>query len=661
MPRVSREHAVGKLEDGVPSSAPRPYLSRRDARGPRAAREKGEPTPVQPAPSAHPPDRNRSTLPASGGLLVPCVVAAAVALVLRIVVLAQMRETNPMLRVEVLDDRIYLEMARRMADGRSDPWFLAPLHPWLVAQAGRFATIDLGLACGVNAVLGAFTSAASAAAGGLLHSRAAAWTAGLAHATLGAFVFNDVLPGQEAALPLLHVVGVIVAIRLESADGPRRAALAGALGLVAGVAMMGRASSVAILAGAIPALLRVPWRTRAAVAACAAAGVCAVLVPASIRNVTVQGGPSPFQWGSGNTLYVGNGPFARATGSQGAMELGADPQEIERNAVVTAERAEGRRLTPSEVSAWWTRKTWRERGTWGEVAFHFLRKAALFWSAEEEPCNHWAIGERRYATWLRISPVHAWWLLALGAGGWWLLRRDRPADAFALVVVGAWMLLAIVFPLSRYRMPAVALAAIVASAAVVEVARRRAPGRRLVQSAALAGAVAAVAFLPVRDAFPGIGHVNLASAHWELGDDPRVVRDELHRAIEAEPGCGPAYEVLGRLAAATGDPRGGLVHLERAALDARSEWRARVTMLTVLLDLGRAADAEALAIELLATGIEDADLLANASMVAHARGDPEEARRRLDRAAAIDPARPSVTHAAAVIRGGGAPARDDRR
>jgi hypothetical protein len=567
-------------------------------------------------------------------------VCVAVSASVRAVVLHDLLAADPLLRVAVLDDRAYLAMARAVAERRGEPWFLAPLHPWIVAQASRFADLGLPLACGVNAVLGVVASALAAAAGCALHSRAAGLAAGLLHALSGVFVFHDVLPGQEPALTALHLAGLLIAVRAGRAGGPGTFA---ALGACAGVAALGRATSVALVLLAVPAWLRSDRRRRVLAAAACAAGLLLVLGLASSRNASVAGDFTPFPWSGGPNLYAANGPDARATVAFHAADLGADPDAMALRARAVVRGALGREPTPGEIDAWWRSRAWRERGDAGEWLLHHVRKAALFWTWEERGSTHSSAAEREFSGLLGWTPDGAWWILAAGAAAWWVVRPRVPvADGVALTVAGTWALLVVVFPVARYRLPVAALCCPVVACAAVEAVRRTVAPRRLAVSGGLFAAAAALAFAPVRPPSAAGAHVNVAAAHLEAGDPRPVAVRRLRRALAEDPRDGPANELMGRLAFVEGDASGAYAHLCVAAGDRRSRWGSQVAAVRVLVALGRADEARRVARGLLTERRDDPELLVHASLAAAAAGDAGDAERLRDEARALAPDHPAV-------------------
>lgn len=579
------------------------------------------------------------------------VVAAAAACALvagaaRVWVHRDLYANDPTLAVPVLDDRYYLETIARIARGERFDSFLAHLHPWLASVAGAGKEPTLAFLGGVNAVLGALTSGVVALAAGLAAGRRAALVAGLLHALAGVFLFHDVLPGQEAGVGLGAALAIACGVALLRPDLRRFAALAAVgLGVGVGIAALGRGTSLALLACALPAVGT--RRPRLGTAALCAAGLALVLCAGAVRNQRVGGPLSPFPWSGGANLYLANGPDARTTVSMGADLLGRDPWSIERNAVAVPSRAEGRPVLPRETSGWWLRRTLADSGGAGALAAHVGRKALLFLSADERGSNHAPAAERDFALLLRVLPVSGWWLLAVGAGCWWLARRQRPAaDVAFAAVAGTWLALTVFFPVDRYRLPALVACTVLAGAAVTV----RAPARRRLVAAGIALAVAGVAWLPVRARDDALGHVLVAQALSADRAEPARIEERVRRALAEDPECGPALQLLGRLRHRAGRQEEAYDLYVRAAQDRRTRFSAQVYALPLLVDLGRLDEARRVAEGLLAENGSDVPLLAHAALVSAAAGGPSTPRELLQRARAIDPDHPAIRDVEARLR-----------
>ncbi len=579
----------------------------------------------------------------------PALVALLVSAVVRAWVLHDLRAADPLLVRPYLDDRYYLEMAGQMAQGTAVPWFLAPLHPWIAARASAFATLDLGLLCTVNLVAGALTSAVVAAIGARLAGARAAWAAGLAHALLGVFVFHDVLPGQEPWIGLATAVVVLLTLALAEGAGPATAA---GLGVAVGVAALGRGTSLALLLVPLPVF--VGSKRRLALLLACVAGLCVTLAPAALRNHSVEGVWSPFPWSGGPNLYLGNGPDSRATVSMTDGRLGADPYAIERNALRVASAESGRELTPREASAWWTARTLEEARHSGDLALHVLRKAALFVGADERGSNHAAHAERDFATYTSFVPVAGWWLLAVGVAGWWIARRRHPGvDAPLLAIVATGLGTLVFFPVDRYRAPALVAAVPLVTVGVAETWRawRLGLSRRVVVALVIAFGAAVIAHVPVREPDLAAGHVAVALGHLDQ-EGPTGTRgvEQLRRALDLDPDCGPANELLARIDLSRGLATDAFPKLQRAALDRRSRYSSQVAAVQALIMLGQPREAWRVAQGLLHERDDDPELLANAALAAHRSGDGAAAAGLAAAARRLAPGHPAVQRLDALLR-----------
>ncbi len=608
--------------------------------------------------------------PGRGPILRQLTVIAAVSLTLRVWALVEQRGGNPLFVQAILDDGVYLELAREFADG-AEPraWYLAPLYAWVLGILGKIGGTGaismlsaslLSLGCGVlTSVLVTATAricggACARGSTGARTGMSAGWIAGLLHACAGTFVFAEILPGQEPILTTLHAAALLLAVIWWRT---RAGWAATAFGAVAGIAVLGRGTSLLLLPAALPLILRLAPEsldeTRRGVRAAlpgvglALAGVAAVLLPAALRNDDVTGDFTPLPWAFGSNLYASNGPEARARGNFQSSEVGSDPRKQQVNAPRIAERALGRQLRPSEVSAYWRGRTLDEAGSAGEMAAHLWLKTTLFAADHDLASNHSPYVERRYATWLRIVPTSGWWLLAFGAFGWWMIRREHPeADMVAGLVVLTAGALIVLFPATRYRLPLLPLCAVVGAVGVVTLGT--APRGRRVVAGGLACVVGVLAFLPTwQDQLPnqhGASRGNLArrllkgdrrdegieilrEGAIEEPRHPRVLQ-LLALALNEDGQTREAAEIADRLnAVLEAGPTGRLKRLEELV----EEGRESPAALAEAARVGPPLEAELFAP---ATRAHVAGLLA---IAAARQGDRATAERHAERARALAP------------------------
>src|SRR5206468_1710518 len=232
------------------------------------------------------------------------------------------------------------------------------------------------------------------------------------------------------------------------------------------------------------------------------AGLAVVLLPVAARNSYVGGGFFITTSQFGPNFYIGNNPAA--DGTYQSLRYGRGAPEYERqDATELAEIALGRRLTPAEVSSYWTGKA-LDFITSRPAAWLTLmgRKVALLWNATEMLDTE---SQEAHAEWswpLRTGAVigHFGVLVPLGLFGvivTWTVR-PRPWILYAMMLAyAASVVLFYVF--ARYRYPLVPFLILFAAAgmaAIPEMTRARSIPGRLWTLAAVA-AVAVFANWPV--------------------------------------------------------------------------------------------------------------------------------------------------------------------
>ncbi len=261
--------------------------------------------------------------------------------------------------VLVSDARTYDAWAQRITDGNwlgEGIFYQAPLYPYFLATVYSLFGRDLMVVRVVQMLLGAISCVFLALAGRAFFSRRVGLTAGLLLAVFPTAVFFDVLI-QKASLALFFMTGLL-AVLGRCRGGPRAGwlvlsgAALGCLALVFENAMI-LAPIVLIWImlyfGGAPAMRRIAWSALFAV------GVLLILLPVGVRNKIVGGELVLTTAQFGPNFYIGNN--RNATGLYGPLLHGRGDATFERrDAVRIAEAELGRRLSPREVSRYWTRR-----------------------------------------------------------------------------------------------------------------------------------------------------------------------------------------------------------------------------------------------------------------------------------------------------------------
>ena len=347
---------------------------------PRGA-ERARPTTglTRPAAGSFPPPAAR------GGFGGPAVAIFAVALAVRLVHLWQIRRA-PFFTVLLGDSRAYDEWAQRLAGGDwigHEVFYQAPLYPYFLGLLYAIGGRHLLLVRLVQAFVGSAACVLLGLAARRLFSVRAGLAAGLMLALYAPAIFFDGLI-QKSVLDVFFVclalwlIARIITVRLkpdttetdpagrrkpdttETRDRADRRQRTGSVRLqpdlrwfTLGVAIGGLSLTRenAIVFTAVITVWSF-WHSRRAAAAFLA-GVAIVIGPVAIRNSTVGGGFYVTTSQFGPNFYIGNNP--QSDGSYQSLRFGRGAPEYERqDATEIAERALRRKLTPAEVSGYWT-------------------------------------------------------------------------------------------------------------------------------------------------------------------------------------------------------------------------------------------------------------------------------------------------------------------
>jgi len=506
---------------------------------------------------ARPEPANAERPPAAGSAL-PWRWAAgifAAALAVRLVHLWQMRAT-PYFSVLMGDARGYDQWAARLAAGDwigTDVFYQAPLYPYFLGVVYAVVGHDLMAARLAQAAIGALSAVLVAVAGARLFSPRAGLAAGVILAGYAPAIFFDGLI-QKSVLDVAFVSAAMALVAALVTGGHDRRALWLGLGAAVGALSLTRENALVLVA----VLAAWVWRgaprgrvARGAAIGLFAAGVGLVLAPVALRNYVVSGGLYLTTAQFGANFYIGNN--AAADGSYVSLRFGRGSPEFERlDATELAERAEGRPLTPAEVSRYWTGRAVAFISTQPTAWLRLqARKALLLVNAAEMIDTE---AQESHAEWswpLRVlGPVtHFGVLVPLAVLGAWLTWAERRRLWVLYAVVATFALTTLAFYVfARYRFPLVPALVLLAGAAIDRIAAGWPgwPARRRAQVVATAAATAGLCFWPVTSTARAraITESNLGAA---LHDDGRFdeAAARYRRALAIAPDYVPAVNNLG--------------------------------------------------------------------------------------------------------------------
>jgi tetratricopeptide (TPR) repeat protein len=438
-------------------------------------------------------DLNR---PALRDRFLPVAVAIfLVSLIVRLVHLYQIRRA-PFFTLLMGDAQSYHAWAQRLAAGDwigSDVFYQAPLYPYFLGLVYTLlgeAPITVRLC---QAVIGSLACVWLAFAASRLFSRPAGIVAGLMLAFYAPAIFFDGLIQKSVLDAFLLCLALALFSVLIVQPVRRRSWLW--VGVTLGCLTLSRENAVVFASAVLLWLLscqRHLARARLALAGFLLAGLAIVLLPVALRNKIVSGEFHLTTSQFGPNFYIGNNEAA--SGTYEPLRFGhGDPKYERQDARELAEQATGRRLTPAEVSRYWTWRAleyiWTQPGDWLEL---MGRKIMLAWNASEVADTEDQVSYADWSVLLRLTSRvwHFGVLAPLALFGIWATWPRRAELALLYLLPAAYLLALIAFAvMARYRYPLVPFLILFAAAGVTNVAILRAtPGR------AVSGVAAAILF-----------------------------------------------------------------------------------------------------------------------------------------------------------------------
>ena len=535
-----------------------------------------------------------------------------VALIVRLAHVWQIRRA-PFFTLLMGDSRGYDEWARRIAAGEwlgTEVFYQAPLYPYLLGVIYAIAGRHLLLVRIVQALVGSASCALLGLAAERLFSRTAGIVAGAMLALYAPAIFFDGLV-QKSVLDVFFVCLALWLIA-RSEGTAERFLLFVWLGVTMGGLALTRENAlvfIVVILGWILAqgLGARGWGLAVRKAAVFLVGLAVVLVPVAARNAYVGGGFFVTTSQFGPNFYIGNNPSA--DGTYQSLRFGRGAPEYERqDATELAERALGKRLTPAEVSGYWTDKALTfvttQPGAWLRLTG---RKVALLWNATEMLDTESQEAHAEWSVPLRLGGVvgHFGVLVPLALFGLvvtWPMR-SRLWILYAMTAAYAASVVAF-YVFARYRYPLVPLLILFAAAGLVDArrffaARRFSPALAGPEAAARSwwtlGAVAAVAVfcnwpLLSKTLMRAVTETNLGVAFQDEGRLDEAA-EHYHRAIALAPDYAPVYNNLGTALRAKGQLTDAVSTYQQALRLRPSYPEAQYNLANALLDAGKPADA----------------------------------------------------------------------
>ncbi|MCP4650994.1 MAG: tetratricopeptide repeat protein [PVC group bacterium] len=197
-------------------------------------------------------------------------------------------------------------------------------------------------------------------------------------------------------------------------------------------------------------------------------GICIALLPFAIRNYKIENRISPFSVHGGLNFYIGNNPQASGT-YMTLPGISGSPLEQADSSMAIARRETAKELSAVEVSQYWVSKAWSFiLGKPGHSIRLLLRKAVLFWSAEELQGNLNYYFCRKFIPILRLPLLPFVLIGPLGLLGMIFALRDKKKEPVLLIffIIAYLVSLVLYFVTSRHRFPCIPFIIIFAAYAV---------------------------------------------------------------------------------------------------------------------------------------------------------------------------------------------------
>ena len=370
-----------------------------------------------------------------------------VALCVRLLYLGEWAD-NPLFRAPMGDELNFYDTALSLL-GLAPPvqtFLFQPLYPFYLAGVCGLFGVDLGVVRTIQLLIGVVSCLLFYGLGREIGGKWTGRISALLIALYGPMVFFEgTLLAPALVVPL--VAGAFWA--LVAAGKRENFWLAAPAGLLLGVAMMGRPNLGIMVPVAAVWLLMRPWtwKRRLAALGLAAATLAVGLLPSWIHNARQGEGFTLVSSSGGINFFIGNNP--QATGRfhipKGEKFTGFTHWDFQENTQVIAERALGRKLSPSEVSAYWYGRGldfWAERP--GQALGLIGKKLLLALNGEEMPVHH------PYVFAKEIVPILGW-LLSFGVVfpfallGVWLGVKRQPGAGLLVWCAAAYLATLLVF------------------------------------------------------------------------------------------------------------------------------------------------------------------------------------------------------------------------
>jgi 4-amino-4-deoxy-L-arabinose transferase-like glycosyltransferase len=514
----------------------------------------------------------------------------AVALLLRTVHLVQIQQA-PLSLLKMGDAASYDAWARQIAAGnwRGDKVFYqAPLYPYVLAAIyGIFGDTMLAVRI-VQALISSTSCVCLACAGMRIFSLRTGVLAGLLLACYAPAIFYDGLVQKSVLDTFFLSLGLCVLGGILENPSKARWTL---LGLVMGALALTRENAL-VIAAVLVLWLLYRYRSRGVLrplfAACFLAGMSLVLLPVAVRNKMVGGEFHLTTSQFGPNFYIGN--HEKADGLYQPLRSSRDNPTFERqDATEIAEQALGKKLSPGEVSRYWTERALAYIRSnplaWSKL---MMRKLALALNVVEifDVEDYYTYQDWSSPLRWSASLFHFGMLAPLATFGIWA-TWDRRDKLWILYVIPAAYLasISLFYIFGRYRLPLVPVLVLFAAAGLTRAKRtfRESSAVGIAVGVAVTSGAFMLCNLPIiasRVPMRAMTYYNIGTELYNRGEYDLAI-DSLRAALKLQPDLSDAHNNLGLISVARGDMAQAVEYFTKAVAADKENINA-------LLNLGRA-------------------------------------------------------------------------
>lgn len=385
---------------------------------------------------------------------------ALLALTLRVIALFALQET-PYFHYLMMDERIYHDWARQIADGTYAPraaYEFPPLPAYLIALIYRLLSPNPLYTRLLNIVLGTFTCVLIGLTGRRLDRPVTGLSAALLAALYKPLVFYSVVPLKTALSVFLCAAVVYLLCGLCQRPTRYRCLV---LGLLIGLAVNVRGNYLVLAPVAALAIFRTyggkprPLHRLVPALLLFGAGLLLAVAPFAIRNYKVSGEWVLTTTQAGFNFYLGNNLHNPTPYSRPVAFAASSPFLQGVQFTIEAARREGRPLTAAEASRFWTREVFREAA---EQPRAFAEKQLYKLLApinRYENCDHYDLGFLSgFIPFLRLPFPTFTLIWPFGFAGMVMETLKFRRSGWPAAVFGAYLLtLVLFFTNGRYRLP----------------------------------------------------------------------------------------------------------------------------------------------------------------------------------------------------------------